>query len=64
MRILSPFLAAANPAGIDAPFNLYVGQDDKDATSYILHLVQSGLGLPDRDYYSDSSERGRNYWQI
>ena len=52
------FFGASNPAGIDAPFNLYVGQDDKDATSYILHLVQSGLGLPDRDYYSDSSERG------
>jgi predicted metalloendopeptidase len=52
------FFGAANPAGIDAPFNLYVGQDDKEATSYILHLVQSGLGLPDRDYYSDSSERG------
>jgi len=52
------FFGSSNPAGIDAPFNLYVGQDDKDATSYILHLVQSGLGLPDRDYYSDSSERG------
>jgi predicted metalloendopeptidase len=52
------FFGAVNPAGIDAPFNLYVGQDDKEATSYILHLVQSGIGLPDRDYYSDSSERG------
>lgn len=52
------FFGAVNPAGIDAPFNLYVGQDDKDATSYILHLVQSGLGLPDRDYYSDNSDRG------
>lgn len=52
------FFGQTNPQGIDAPFNLYVGQDDKDATSYILHIVQSGLGLPDRDYYSDSSERG------
>lgn len=52
------FFGRSNPAGIDAPFNLYVGQDDKDATRYILHLVQSGLGLPDRDYYSDNSERG------
>ena len=52
------FYGAVNPAGIDAPFNLYVGQDDKDATSYILHLVQSGLGLPDRAYYSDNSDRG------
>ena len=53
------FFGSANPAGIDGPFNLYVGQDDKEATSYILHLLQSGLGLPDRDYYSDSSERGQ-----
>ncbi len=52
------FFGSSNPAGIDAPFNLYVSQDDKDATSYILHLFQSGLGLPDRDYYSDSSKRG------
>ena len=37
-----------------------MGQDDKQATSYILHLFQSGLGLPDRDYYSDQSERGQD----
>ena len=54
------FLGSSNPAGIDGPFNLYVGQDDKEATSYILHLFQSGLGLPDRDYYSDQSERGQD----
>ena len=53
------FFGASNPAGLDAPFNLYVGQDAKDATRYILHLVQSGLGLPDRDYYSDTSVRGK-----
>jgi predicted metalloendopeptidase len=55
---VAEFLGAVNPAGIDGPFNLYVGQDDKEATSYILHFVESGLGLPDRDYYSDDSERG------
>ena len=55
---VAKFLGKINPAGIDGPFNLYVGQDDKEATSYILHFVESGLGLPDRDYYSDESERG------
>jgi putative endopeptidase len=55
---VAEFLGKVNPAGIDGPFNLYVGQDDKEATSYILHFVESGLGLPDRDYYSDQSERG------
>ena len=56
---VAAFLGQVNPDGIDGPFNLYVGQDDKDATRYILHFVESGLGLPDRDYYSDDSERGQ-----
>jgi predicted metalloendopeptidase len=33
------------------PFNIVVHQDNKDATKYIADLQQSGLGLPDRDYY-------------
>jgi len=33
------------------PFNVLVHQDNKDATKYIADLQQSGLGLPDRDYY-------------
>ncbi|HEY6893263.1 MAG TPA: M13 family metallopeptidase N-terminal domain-containing protein, partial [Rhodanobacteraceae bacterium] len=33
------------------PLNLIVHQDNKDATKYIADLQQSGLGLPDRDYY-------------
>jgi putative endopeptidase len=56
---MAAFLGEVNPEGIDGPFNLYAGQDDKDATNYILHFVESGLGLPDRDYYSDESERGQ-----
>jgi len=38
-------------AGIDGPFGFYVNQDDKDPETYILVLHQSGLGLPDRDFY-------------
>ena len=41
---VAEFLGKVNSAGIDGPFNLYVGQDDKEATSYILHFVESGLG--------------------
>ncbi|MEO7432720.1 MAG: M13-type metalloendopeptidase [Dokdonella sp.] len=33
------------------PVNVLVHQDNKDATKYIADLQQSGLGLPDRDYY-------------
>lgn len=42
----------ANPAlGLRGPFRFYIGADDKHPNSYILQIEQSGLGLPDRDYY-------------
>ncbi len=37
--------------GVTAPFNGFVGSDDRIPTEMIMRLVQSGLGLPDRDYY-------------
>lgn len=47
-----------NQINIDGPFNLFINQDDKDSTKYVIFIVQSGLGLPDKEYYSDDSERG------
>lgn len=52
------FLADNNAEGVDGPFNFYVDQDSKDSTLYVVHFTQSGLGLPDRDYYFDDSQRG------
>ncbi len=43
--------------GIGRPISLYVDQDFKDATRYIIYITQSGLGLPDRDYYFNEGER-------
>ncbi|HEX3808936.1 MAG TPA: M13 family metallopeptidase [Rhizomicrobium sp.] len=44
--------AMANPAlGLDGPFGSYIGIDDKHPSQYSINLSQSGLGLPDRDYY-------------
>ena len=37
--------------GVDGPIGIYIGQDDRDSTRYVPTLWQSGLGLPDRDYY-------------
>ncbi len=37
--------------GSNTPFNFYIDQDEKVPSQYIPHFVQSGLGLPDRDYY-------------
>jgi putative endopeptidase len=37
--------------GEATPINLNVAQDAKKSTQYALWISQSGLGLPDRDYY-------------
>src|SRR6185369_6152166 len=36
---------------VNTPLGAYVNQDDKDPTQYIVNFFQSGLGLPDRDFY-------------
>ncbi len=53
-----PALAAeADRNGVGIPFGGGVGQDAKDPTTYIVGLSQSGLGLPDRDYYLSSDPK-------
>jgi putative endopeptidase len=47
-------------------FSLGVGEDDKDPTRNTLYASQSGLGLPDRDYYlrpafQDKKQQYRDY---
>jgi putative endopeptidase len=42
---------AMQPLGIGAFIGVYVGQDEKASSEMAIHLYQSGLGLPDRDYY-------------
>ena len=37
--------------GAGAPFNLHVNLDSRNSTQYAVILNQSGLGMPDRDYY-------------
>jgi len=44
-------LAEASMGGIRGVFGAGVGQDDKNPEVYVMNLGQSGLGLPDRDYY-------------
>src|SRR5579871_2648214 len=44
--------AIGDPAlGLDGPFSFYIGVDDKNSDIYSINLGQSGLGMPDRDYY-------------
>jgi predicted metalloendopeptidase len=48
---LPTVIAQFNEVGIAMPYAVYIQQDPKEPTRYIPTIVQSGLGLPDRDYY-------------
>jgi len=56
---IAAYFGQASVIGVASPLGLWVDQDQRDASRYILHLEQGGLGLPDRDYYFDTSERGQ-----
>jgi predicted metalloendopeptidase len=50
----------ADPSlGLDAPVSPYVYIDAKKNDEYIVYMTQSGLSLPNRDYYFDDSEKGQ-----
>ena len=48
---LPALIAHFNLTGERAPFEFGIHQDNRDSTKYIVDFGQSGLGLPDRDYY-------------
>lgn len=53
-------LAHLEKIGGGGPWGLMVDQDMKDSTKYIIYIHQSGLGMPDRDYYlKDDAESKR-----
>lgn len=45
---------------LDSPMSQFIGIDAKENEKYTVYLSQSGLGLPNRDYYFDDSEKGQN----
>lgn len=57
---LERVVAELDRIGVSAPWGTGVDQDMKNADRYQLHLFQSGLGLPERDYYlKDEDEQKR-----
>ena len=44
-------IAHLGEIGVATPYGLYVSQDARESTKYAVGISQSGLGLPDRDYY-------------
>ncbi len=56
---LDDILAPLQKVSVTAFFNVFVGIDDKQTDSYIMNVTQSGLGLPDRDYYFREDQTGQ-----
>jgi predicted metalloendopeptidase len=50
-REIPALIAQFNRTGAGAPYDIDIDLDPKDSTRYAVTLTQSGLGLPDRDYY-------------
>lgn len=48
---LPQLIANLNMLGVVTPYGLLIHQDARNASVVVADLVQSGLGLPDRDYY-------------
>ena len=47
-------IAALQINGVNVLFNFFPAADPKDAAHYIAWASQGGLGMPDRDYYTNS----------
>ncbi|MBI5201899.1 MAG: M13 family metallopeptidase [Elusimicrobia bacterium] len=54
---LPALLARLHAEGVGAAFSFNSDQDYKDSTKVIGEVDQSGLGLPDRDYYFKTDEK-------
>lgn len=50
-------VAHLHTIGIQPLFTVYVDQDQKVSTEYITQFFQGGIGLPDRDYYTNNDDR-------
>ncbi len=64
---LQKYLVEMEKEGGSGFFGIYVGADDKDSSKNSVNLAPSGLGLPDKDYYTsddkDSKEKRAKYEQ-
>lgn len=61
MQEVSQKLGELYVLGVSGPFNFYVSPDAKDPEVVTMYLYQSGLTLPDRDYYSKEEEKFVNF---
>ena len=52
-------MAQLQSMGVKGPIGWYVNNDAKQSDQYAVYIVQSGLGLPDRDYYLKDDEKSK-----
>jgi len=54
---VTAFIAKLHSFGVGSLFGLYVGQDMKKVEKHAYHLYQSGIGLPNMEYYVSDDKR-------
>lgn len=54
-------MAELSRLGVSIPFGFYVYPDAKDPNVNTMYFTQSGLGLPDREYYLKDDEKFQTY---
>ncbi len=54
---IAALMAHFTQIGVNSPIVPFVHQDNRDSTKYVVDLYQSGLGLPDRDYYLKDTDK-------
>ena len=57
---LAVYFAEANKIGIELPFSLQQYVDFKNPNTYMMYTWQSGLGLPDREYYFEEDQKSED----
>src|SRR5690554_3024658 len=56
---LIALIADQRSISINSLFGIYIGQDNKNSEQYITRLSQAGIGLPDRDYYTNDDNKSK-----
>jgi predicted metalloendopeptidase len=56
-KALPALIAHLSQIGVTTPYGIGVAQDAKESTRYAAYIRQSGLGMPDRDYYLKKDDK-------
>lgn len=57
---LALYFAQATKLGVGVPFELNQYVDFKDPNTYMMYVEQSGIGLPDREFYFTEGEKSES----